>query len=209
MYVTPSYLVNDLSFNVESFLKCIHSRNQILSTLLIFLFSYLLYIASSNSKNPGLAEQKYFSIFSLAFFSPCYKNITFKNQIMRSLLKYSYVQLMGFSAEYLIEKDEICVLPRSCQHLKREGMFYCGKVLCISSQFSSPLSCVKADFEDSGPHRHSSSTGSWKHSFVFYFDWGIIYEQLTQSKASVLSLLETHWSLGREWHNSEHKVSRL
>lgn len=52
-----------------------------------------------------------------------------------------------------------------------------------------------------------SSTGSWKHSFVFCFDRGIIYEQPPQRKASVLSLPETHWSLGREWHNSEHKVS--
>lgn len=57
------------------------------------------------------------------------------------------------------------------------------------------------------PTGNCSSTGSWKHLFVFCFDRGIIYEQPTQSKASVLSSPETHWSLGREWHNSEHKVS--
>lgn len=67
---------------------------------------------------------------------------------------------MRFSAEYLTEKEEICVLSKLCQYIKREKTFYCRRLLCISPQFSSLLSCVKADFEDSGSHRHLSSMGS-------------------------------------------------
>jgi hypothetical protein len=50
-------------------------------------------------------------------------------------------------------------------------MVFCHRrALHVGAQFSSPLACVKVNWEEPGPSGHCSHTVSWKHSFVFCFD---------------------------------------